>query len=290
MALGSIISSHVIRESLRYCAGGRGIRTGDIHLRRCDSLHARSCTCSRFACGVSPSGVLALSRTFGTPCASAPIPIPPSVMARWLCLTTGGTQPSNGNLGPPSLSPGRPARFSTSWNGRAGWLSDGLSSLRETLPDNPKRGFRSGRLGPGRSDPFFVTVCVSAWWLLSLLTSVSGRLPKRLKGPGRFRFIFQPAIAMFFGIRAGISDARSRREPFVFGVLFDSQRRRALLKEAFERLSVLIAMSILLDALSQFLILHEVFPGPALIVGPVLIAMPYSLTRALTNRIVRHSR
>ena len=115
-------------------------------------------------------------------------------------------------------------------------------------------------------------------------------LPKRLKGPGRFRFIFQPAIAMFFGIRAGISDARSRREPFVFGVLFDSQRRRALLKEAFERLSVLIAMSILLDALSQFLILHEVFPGPALIVGPVLIAMPYSLTRALTNRIVRHSR
>ena len=95
---------------------------------------------------------------------------------------------------------------------------------------------------------------------------------------------------MFFGIRAGISDARYRREPFVFGVLFDSQRRRALLKEAFERLSVLIAMSILLDALSQFLILHEVFPGPALIVGPVLIAMPYSLTRALTNRIVRHSR
>src|ERR1039457_6373081 len=183
MALGSIISSHVIRESLRYCAGGRGIRTGDIHLRGCDSLHARSCTCSRFACGVSPSGVLALSRTFGTPCASAPIPIPPSVMARWLCLTTGGTQPSNGNLGPPSLSPGRPARFSTSWNGRAGWLSDGLSSLRETLPDTPKRGFRSGRLGPGRSDPFFVTVCVSARWLLSLLTSVSGRPSQAAQGP-----------------------------------------------------------------------------------------------------------
>jgi hypothetical protein len=114
-------------------------------------------------------------------------------------------------------------------------------------------------------------------------------LPKRLKGPGRLRFIFQPAVAIFFGIRAGISDARSRRAPFIFGVLFDSQRRRALLKEAFERLFVLIAMSILLDALSQFLILHQVFPGPAVIVGPVLIAMPYSLTRALTNRIVRRT-
>ena len=112
-------------------------------------------------------------------------------------------------------------------------------------------------------------------------------LPKRLKGPGRFRFILQPAVAIFFGIRAGIADARAGRKPYILGVLFDSEQRRKLLKEAFERLSVLIAMSILLDALSQFLILHEVFPGPALIVGPVLIAMPYALTRALTNRIVR---
>ena len=57
--------------------------------------------------------------------------------------------------------------------------------------------------------------------------------------------------------------------------------------EAFEQLAVLIAMSVLLDAISQFLILREVFRGAALIVGPVLIALPYSLTRAVTNRIVR---
>jgi hypothetical protein len=114
-------------------------------------------------------------------------------------------------------------------------------------------------------------------------------LPKRLKGPGRLRFIFQPAVAMFFGIRAGIADARAGRKPYILGILFDPEQRRTLLTEAFERLSVLIAMSILLDALSQFLILHEVFPGPALIVGPVLIAMPYSLSRALSNRIVRHN-
>jgi hypothetical protein len=112
-------------------------------------------------------------------------------------------------------------------------------------------------------------------------------LPKRLTGPGRFRFILQPAVAIFLGIRAGISDAQAGRAPYILGVLLDIQGRRALLKEAFEHLAVLIAVSILLDALSQFLILHEVFPGPALIVGPVLIALPYSLTRAVTNRIVR---
>jgi hypothetical protein len=114
-------------------------------------------------------------------------------------------------------------------------------------------------------------------------------LPKRLKGPGHLRFIFQPAVAIFFGIRAGIADARAGRQPYVLGVVFDSQERRALLGEAFRRLSVLIAMSILLDALSQFLILHEVFPGAALVVGPVLIALPYSLARALTNRIARRT-
>ena len=113
-------------------------------------------------------------------------------------------------------------------------------------------------------------------------------LPKRLKGPGRLRFIFQPAVAIFFGIRAGVLDARTGREPFIFSVVFDTQRRWELLKEAFNRLSVLVAMSILLDALSQFLILREVFPGAALVVGPVLIALPYSLARALTNRILRH--
>ena len=74
--------------------------------------------------------------------------------------------------------------------------------------------------------------------------------------------------------------------PYIMGILFDTQGRRALLKEAFEDVAVLIAMSILLDALSQFLILHEVFPAPAVIVGPVLIALPYSLARAATNRIV----
>jgi hypothetical protein len=113
-------------------------------------------------------------------------------------------------------------------------------------------------------------------------------LPKRLTGPGRFRFILQPSVAIFLGIRAGISDARTGRPPYILGVLFNSEGRRVLLKEAFEQLAVLIAMSILLDAISQFLILHEVFPGAALIVGPVLIALPYSSARAVTNRIKRH--
>ena len=109
-------------------------------------------------------------------------------------------------------------------------------------------------------------------------------LPKRLKGPGRFRFILQPAVAIFLGVRAGVADAKAGRRPYLMGLLLGHGQRLSMVKEALAHLSTLIAVAILLDCISQFLILREVFPGPALIVGPVLIATPYSLSRALSNR------
>lgn len=112
-------------------------------------------------------------------------------------------------------------------------------------------------------------------------------LPKRLTGPGRLRFIFQPVVAILLGIRSGKADAAAGRPPYILAVVSGSQNRIALLKEALAQLSALIAVAILLDCISQFLILRQVFPGAALVVGPVLIAIPYALSRALSNRWVR---
>jgi hypothetical protein len=109
-------------------------------------------------------------------------------------------------------------------------------------------------------------------------------LPKRLNGPGRFRFILQPAVAIFLGIRAGKADAAAGRLPYILGLLRSKGERLTLLKEAFGHVSIIVGVAILLDCISQFLILREVFFGAALVVGPVLIAIPYSLGRALTNR------
>jgi hypothetical protein len=112
-------------------------------------------------------------------------------------------------------------------------------------------------------------------------------LPKRLNGPGRFRFVLQPAVAIFFGIRAGIADGRAGRLPYIFTLLSDRKRRWELLKEGFAQVATLVAVAILLDAVSQWLILRAIYPGAALLVGPVLIALPYSVSRALANRCVR---
>jgi hypothetical protein len=155
-----------------------------------------------------------------------------------------------------------------------------------------------------------VTIVLAALTLFVLALSVPGSLrdawdrggfylfsrefledvPRRLTGPGRFRFVLQPAMATFLGIRSGLGDAREGRPPYLWGVLFDRRRRGELVKSAFQSVVNLLLMGILLDSIAQWLILGASYPGAALVVGPVLIMAPYVLARALSNRLTRMSR
>jgi hypothetical protein len=109
-------------------------------------------------------------------------------------------------------------------------------------------------------------------------------IPKRLSGVGRFRFILQPLVATALGIRSGIADARSGRPPYLFGILFRRKFRAELLKSGFATTVNLLLMGILLDSISQWIIFGTSYPGAALVVGPVLVMLPYGMARALTNR------
>ncbi len=109
----------------------------------------------------------------------------------------------------------------------------------------------------------------------------------RLSGPGRLRFIVQPLVAMVLGIRNGMQDAHEGLPPFLWALVFDKVRRRQLAGSAFSAIRSMVTIAILLDIIAQFLIFHEVRPGAALLVGPVLIALPYALTRAVANRFAR---
>jgi hypothetical protein len=112
-------------------------------------------------------------------------------------------------------------------------------------------------------------------------------LPQRFSGPGRFRFILQPAIAIILGFRGGLADARAGRPAYVYGMLFSGLHRGEYVRSGLGAIRDLIAVGIVLDAVSQLLIYHQVHPGAALVVGPVLICLPYSVARALTNRAAR---
>lgn len=107
----------------------------------------------------------------------------------------------------------------------------------------------------------------------------------RLSGPGRMRFILQPTVAILLGARDGAKDARAGVPPFLWALAFHGTRRRELVRSALASVRNLIAVAILLDIISQFLIFRQIHLGAALLLGPVLVALPYALSRALTNRI-----
>ena len=115
-------------------------------------------------------------------------------------------------------------------------------------------------------------------------------IPKRLTGPGRFRFVLQPLIAMILGIRSGLADARAGRPPYLYGVLFHRDLRRELVRSALESAANVLLMGILVDSVCQWFILGASYPGAALVVGPVLIMGPYTIARALSNRLARWRR
>jgi hypothetical protein len=110
-------------------------------------------------------------------------------------------------------------------------------------------------------------------------------LPRRLTGPGRFRFLLQPAIATALGIAAGRKDARAARPPYLLALLLGREDRGALLRSGFETIAHVVLTGILVDSGCQWLILGASYPVAALIVGPVLIGLPYAVARGLANRI-----
>jgi hypothetical protein len=114
-------------------------------------------------------------------------------------------------------------------------------------------------------------------------------LPQRFTGPGRFRFVMQPTLAILLGVRGGLADARAGNPPYLFGLLFDAGRRRELLRSGAAAIRTLIAMGIVLEVVFQLVIYHSVHPGVALLVGPILICAPYALSRAVTTRLARWS-
>ncbi len=112
-------------------------------------------------------------------------------------------------------------------------------------------------------------------------------LPARFTGRGRLRFLFQPTVAILLGIGSGIADARAGLAPFVFGLLFDSKRRPGMLRQGLWQVRGLLAIGIILDIIFQMGLYGEVHPGPALLIGPIFVSIPYALARALANRLAR---
>ena len=120
-----------------------------------------------------------------------------------------------------------------------------------------------------------------------ILIRISENLVGRLHGPLTFRFLLQPAIAIFFAVRAGLRDARENRPPYFWALLYNSEHRRVMLRQGWHDVGKVFLIAIVLDVVYQLIVIRWVYPGETLIVAMVLALLPYLLFRGAVTRIAR---
>lgn len=107
-----------------------------------------------------------------------------------------------------------------------------------------------------------------------------------IAGPGTFRFIIQPVIAILLGTRDGRNDAKSGTPPYLHTLLFKSGERTDYLKGGLRAIALPLAIAVAVDSILQVYIFGVWRLQWALIVGLCLVGIPYLLARGITNRIM----
>jgi hypothetical protein len=104
-------------------------------------------------------------------------------------------------------------------------------------------------------------------------------------GPMTFRFILQPIMAAIVAFRDGLQGARLRRTPYFWTVLTDRNERLARLYGGLVSTAQIILLGIVMDAIYQYIVLKQFYPGQMVIVALLLAFVPYLLLRGLAARI-----
>lgn len=125
---------------------------------------------------------------------------------------------------------------------------------------------------------------------LSFFESIGRDLSGRGIFGGRFqlRLILQPLAAILLGLRFGIRDAKAGKLPFFQELAASRGDRGALLKEAARDAIVPLTVALLLDAILQQMINGRIRPLAAVVVGGLLVFLPFLIVRALSNRVWSH--
>lgn len=109
----------------------------------------------------------------------------------------------------------------------------------------------------------------------------------RVSGPLKFRFILQPAMAVFFAIVSGLKDARTGKPPYFWSLVTEPAHRADMLKDGWKSVGKVFVIALVLDVAYQIYVLHFVYPGEAIIVALALAILPYLILRGLVTRIAR---
>ena len=109
----------------------------------------------------------------------------------------------------------------------------------------------------------------------------------RVTGPLSFRFLMQPAMAIFFAIRDGMKDAKTGRRPYFYTLFTDSEHRLSRLKEGLRAVVKIFTLAVILDVVFQLFVFEWFYPVEAVLTALLLAFLPYLLARGPVNRIAR---
>lgn len=123
-----------------------------------------------------------------------------------------------------------------------------------------------------------VSVLLETTWTLVLASE---------RGPFSARFVIQPLLALLLGLRDAKLDVAAGAPPYVIGLLRSPGDRRERLKEGAIAVAKPFAVSVVLDAIVQWLVAGRVGVLAAFGTGLLLIGVPYVLARGLGNRALR---
>lgn len=112
-------------------------------------------------------------------------------------------------------------------------------------------------------------------------------LMARPGGPMAFRFILQPVMAAIAAIRDGVKDARLRRSPYLWAVLFNPEARGSRVWEGMIATARIIFLGLVMDMIYQFIVLKTFYPGQAVVVALLLAFLPYMFFRGPVARLAR---
>jgi hypothetical protein len=112
-------------------------------------------------------------------------------------------------------------------------------------------------------------------------------LVARWGGPMSFRFLIQPAVAIFFAIRAGLKDARENKPPFLWAVLSNPGSRQERLRHVWRDVGTVFFVALILDSIYQVIVHAGIFTLELLITATVLALVPYLVSRGFVTRIAR---
>jgi hypothetical protein len=109
----------------------------------------------------------------------------------------------------------------------------------------------------------------------------------RLSGPMSFRVFMQPAMAIFFAVFAGISDARHNKPMFLGCALSKPASWWPRLAQSWKDVGTVFIVALILDSIYQVIVHAGIFTLELLITATVLALVPYLILRDLVARVAR---